>query len=212
VDMAVISKISDEDSQSNKTKFKYGIIAKNIIPLGIEILIHKIAKGMGSYSNIRKLLENNGFKKAEIEYNKIEEEKLAKEMRESFAKLAIDAKNKFREALIKQNGEMKVILCGGGAYYKWYESCISSTWGRIKKTLADVPNGFRPKFGRVEELKRYPNINDHRLIISSGLAQDIQNIPNLDGFPWDYCEIVNPEIDLDKILEEKAKKIYGKNL
>jgi len=212
VDMAVISKTSDEDSQSNKTKYKYGIIAKSIIPLGIEILMYKIAKNMDSYSDIKKLLENDGFKNTAIEYNKIEEEKLAREMREAFARLAKEAKDKrlSREALIKQEGKLRVVLCGGGAEYKWYRSCISSVREQILRTLEGV--GYKLVFESVDNLKRYYKIIDHRLIISSGLAQDIQRIPDLDGFPWDYPEIKYNERNQNEFLENIMKGKYGKNL
>jgi hypothetical protein len=208
VDMAVISKMPDE---YNKNKFKYGIITKSIEPLGIEILIHKIAQN-DNYKKIKKLLENNKFKSTNIEFNKDEEQKLFKKMKEAFARLATDAKDKLREALIRRNGKMIVILCGGGAQYNWYKDCISSTKEQIRNTLADVPNGFGIEFMSVEKLKRYYNVIDHRLIISSGLAQDIQRIPDLGGLPWDYerkiFNVINIEDYLEKIMIDK----YGASL
>jgi hypothetical protein len=209
VDMAVISKMRDE---SNKEKFKYGIIAKNIKPLGIEILIHKIAPCSDKHSDIRKLLKNNKFRSTDIKYKKTEEQELSCKMQIAFAELAKEVRDKriAREMLInKQKGMLPIFLCGGGAKYKWYKSCISSTWDRILNTLGDV--GFRLNFKPVEELKRYNNLIDHRLIISSGLAQDIQNIPDLDGFPGDYEEYVATiREDYNETLYQTQRERYEK--
>ena len=206
VDMAVVYKAPKNN------KYKYAIVAKDIQPLGIEILIYKIAKNIDSYSSIRKLLQTNGFKDTDMEYNKNEQKKLVRRMEEAFARLAGEVRNKriAREALINQKGKLRVILCGGGARYKWYKDCISSTWDRILNTLENV--GFRLEFMSVENLKRYDKILDHRLIISSGLAQAIENIPDLDGFPWDYREIAFNTIDRNEYLDEIMRKKYGKNL
>ena len=218
VDMAVIHKALEKnimlsmDNNTKQKKYKYCIFAKSIQPLGIEILKHKIAKNTDSYSSIRKLLLVNGFKNTDIDYNKSEEKKFVSKMQEAFARLAKEVRDKriAREALINQKGKLRVILCGGGARYKWYKDCISSTWDRILNTLEDV--GFRLEFISIENLKRYYNNIDHRLIISSGLAQDIQSIPDLDGFPWDYSGITYSEINQNEFLEETMKEKYGKNL
>jgi len=170
VDMAVINKTQDE---TNNGKFKYSIIAENIEPLGIEILIQKIMKKDDMYEEINELLKNNDFQCTDIEYNKVEQQELSNKMKKAFAEMAINAKDKFREALIKRKGEMKVILCGGGAKYQWYKSCILSKQGDIRKTLGDekVPNGFRLKFEDIDKLGRYYNTYNHFLIwmVSPGI-------------------------------------------
>jgi len=205
IDMAVINKSHDE---SNNNKFKYSIIAENIQPLGIEILIQKIALNSETHNKIRKLIKSLN---TDIEYNKNEEQNLSKKMRNAFAEMAINAKDKFREALIKRNGEMKVIICGGGYDYKWYKSCINKAKEQIKRTLAEVPNGFGLKFEDVDNLGRYYNSINHRLIISSGLAQDIQSIPDLDGFPWDFekpvAKVINQEEILERVLIDNTGEI-----
>jgi hypothetical protein len=206
VDMAVISKTPDE---FNRNKFRYGIIAKSIEPLGIEILIQKISKNDNMHGDVKKLLKENSFENTDIEYCKTEELKLSRKMKEAFAKLVIDSKNKFRNTLVNQNGKMKVILCGGGVQYKWYKSCISSIRAQLKNILADIPTGFRLEFVSVRKFQRHYNNINHRLIISSGLAQDIQRIPDLDGFPWDYPDI-HPKIkddDSENIMIERYDKI-----
>jgi len=208
VDMAVINKSQVEANN----KFKYSIIAENIQPLGIEILIQKIIKSDDMYNMINELLKNDNFQSTDIEYNKIEEQELSKRMQKAFAEMAINAKDKFRKALIKRKGEMKVILCGGGAKYEWYKKRIKSTQEQIRKTISldEAPNGFKLKLEDVGDLGRYYNSIDHRLIISSGLAQDIQRIPDLDGFPWDYSEIRLKEKNIDEINYNKQIELFGK--
>jgi len=98
VDMAVISKTQDE---SNKQKFKYGIIAKCIEPLGVEILIHKIAQHSDMYSNIRKLIKNDLFQFTDIKYNKKVEKELSHQFEDAFSKMAIEAKDKCINILIR---------------------------------------------------------------------------------------------------------------
>jgi len=207
VDMAVINKSQDE---TNNGKFKYSIIAENIEPLGIEILIQKIMKKYDMYKEINELLKSNDFQCTDIEYNKTEEQELSNKMKKAFAEMAINAKDKFREALIKRKGEMKVILCGGGAKYQWYKSCILSKKGDIKNTLGDVPGGFNLKLENVDNLGRYYKTIDHRLIISSGLARPFENIPPLDGFPWDYEKEQKKEKNVNEDLEDTMNEKYAK--
>jgi len=206
VDMAVFNKTS---GITNKNEF--GIISKCIEPLGIEILTHKISKHDNVNKKVKNLLKNN-FQSTDIEYNKDELNELSNKLCNSFSGLAIDAKDKFRDALIKRKGEMKVILCGGGAKYKWYKCCIFSTQGRIRNALADekVPNGFSIKFEDIDNLGRYYHSIDHRLIISSGLVRRFENIPPLDGFPWDYEKIHSKEKKFDEKFDDIQNEKFGK--
>jgi hypothetical protein len=183
VDMAVIYKKLD----NNRNEF--GIVSKSIQPLGIEIVIKKIALEDKYISDVRKLLHCNDFNPEKSNYKLKEEKLLSKQMKETFAKLAIEAKEKndiidIREILKSQKGVIKVIICGGGVDYKWYKSCISSTQEQIRHTLDDT--GYKIKFESVDTLKRSYKVEDHRLIIANSLARPIGSIPLLEGFPWHF--------------------------
>jgi len=178
VDMAVIYK------KLNNNRDKFGIVSKSIQPLGIEIVIKKIALENKYISDVRKLLRYNGFNTVMSNYNLKEEERLSKQMKEAFAILVIEAKEKKRELLKSQNGVIKVIICGGGAKYEWYKSCILSTKEQIRPTLDNI--GYKIKLEPVNTLKRYYKVDDHRLIIANSLSRAIGFIPLLEGFPWHF--------------------------
>ena len=199
VDMAVVYK------ESPKT---FSIVSKDIQPLGIEIVAHNISINLESYNDIKKALQDNNFEKLE-KFNEDKKREFAKSMSEMFARLAIEVKTKkwSREALIKQKGKLRVILCGGGASYKWYESCISATRDRLRKALVI---GYELEIMPPEKLIGSSKVKDHRLIIARCLAQRIEDIPEVSGFPWHFPEN-RPvcKIDDRTVLEEIAKEKYG---
>jgi len=67
----------------------------------------------------------------------------------------------------------------------------------------NIYTGLKIKFEKV--VGRYYDSIDHRLIISSSLAQRIEDIPTLDGFPWDYHEKhpIKKDIDPNETQREK---------
>jgi hypothetical protein len=202
VDMAVIHK------ESSNT---FSIVSKDIQPLGIEILAHNISINTGAYNNIKKALQDNNFERS-IELNKEKEREFAKSMSEMFARLAMDVKNKQwpRKALIKQKGNLPVILCGGGAKYKWYEDCIRDTRGRLRPCLKNV--GYTLDIMSAEKLIGTSRVENHRLIIARCLAQRIDDIPEISGFPWhfEYQSLQKTNRGVD--LEERVIEIYGEIL
>jgi hypothetical protein len=199
VDMAVIHK------ESSNT---FSIASKDIRPLGIEILVHNISINTWSYNNIKKALQYNNFERS-IEFYK--EKEFAKSMSEMFARLAMDVKNKQwpRKALINQKGKLPVILCGGGAEYKWYSSCILDTRDRLCNAL-DI--GYELDIMSTEKLIGTSKGRDHRLIIARCLAQRIEDIPVVSGFPWNFDCLSKNEIDKREILEERMREKSGQSV
>jgi hypothetical protein len=201
VDMAALYKESPNT---------FNVVSKDIQPFGIEILVHNIAIHAGAYNDIKKALQGNTFKKP-MEFNKDKEREFAKLMSEMFARLAVDVKSKqeSRKALLERKGKLPVILCGGGAKYKWYEYCILDTRDRLHNAL-DI--GYELEIMSTEKLIGTSKVKDHRLIIARCLAQRIEDIPEVSGFPWNF-ECQNWHIiDRQEALEKTAIEKYGKPL
>ena len=197
VDMAVLYKESPNT---------FSIVAKDIQPLGIEILVHNISMNAASYNDTKEALQNNNFDKL-IEFNKDKEKDFAKSMSEMFARLAMEVKSKdnSREALLQQNGKLPVILCGGGVNYKWYEDCIMDTCSRLFYALENP--GYKLEIMPTEKFIGHSKEQRPRLIIANCLAQRIEDIPEVSGFPWDFkyksTQITKNEDTLEKIAIEK---------
>jgi hypothetical protein len=177
VDMAVIYKESAN---------KFSIVAKDIQPLGIEIVISNIIRQNTSRKRVReclyKYIINPDYIDTTVEHSYFEW------VRMMFAKLAVEIKNKYsaRDVLVKKNGILKIILCGGGANYKWYENCILSNKENLFRAL-DI--GYRLEIIPLRKLLDASGINNHRLLIAKGLAQRVEDIPVIENFPWHFQQI-----------------------
>jgi hypothetical protein len=197
VDMAVIYK---------ETANKFSIVSKDTQPLGIEIVISNIIQQNTSRKRVKKCLYEQNLNPDYI--NTTAERNNFKELRMMFAKLAMEVKEKYsaREALKNQRGILKIIICGGGANYKWYENCILSNRENLLNAL-DI--GFRLEIIPLKDLLDSSKTNNHRLLIAKGLAQRVEDIPILENFPWHFQQIVrstqslNKDENLDAISMEK---------
>ena len=207
VDMAIIYKEGDDN---------YSMLSKTIKPLGIEIISNYIATKSIYVETLKNNLMNNNF--TDLSFINIEKrDEMQEKLRSAFASIVIEAKNRNREALEDiSNGDVRVILCGGGAYYKWYEAgIINNNIGMLRNQL---PNkGLRLVKGKTDKLISETGINTHRLIIPYVLSQPIgQYINELNGFPWHFVKKTNlykPTDSHERHYEniEKQKEIYGED-
>ena len=184
VDIAVFLKESQES---------FSIVAKDIQPLGVEMLINK---GIIKQDNL-----NENF--------------FIEELRVMFAKLAMEVKGKkeAKEALKNQKGVLKIIICGGGAIYKCFEYSVLENRSYIRNTL-DI--SYKLETISIEKLLELSEIKNHRLLISKGLAQRIEDIPILIGFPWHFQKIEIQPIEKSQEkrweLEDIQREKYGEVL
>jgi hypothetical protein len=181
VDMAMMFK----EIRGDITRFS--IVSRNIKPLGIEIVSNKVVydikdieQARGEMRNQKNILDQR-YNSSEREYKE--------KFKEAFATIVVDLKKKnvhinFKHVL-DNNKTLQVIICGGGANYKWYENGILQTRGQLRNILVD---GLKLEIKPVEKLLP-KHINNHRLLIAYTLALPVENIPPLDGFPWHFPEI-----------------------
>jgi hypothetical protein len=166
---------------------KFSIVSKNIEPLGVEFVVYHIVCDKKDNKHAKNELEE---KKDILDNRYFSIEKEYKEkFKKVFATIVDDLRRKnvrvdFKH-VIENNRTLPIIICGGGANYKWYKDGISKTSEQLKPISKD---GVKFKFLSVEELLP-ENINNHRLLIAHTLAQRIEDIPDLDGFPWYFSEI-----------------------
>jgi hypothetical protein len=199
VDMAVIFK----ESQN-----KFSIVSKDTQPLGIEIVISNIICQNASRECVGECLRNNNINPDYI--NTAIEHSYFEKLRMMFAKLAVEVKSKCsaRDALVKQKGILKIIICGGGADYKWYKKCIQANEENLFRAL-DI--GYRLEIIPLRKLLDSSEIDDHRLLIAGGLAQRVEDIPVLENFPWHFQQIEwNTQSSYkDKSLDDILIEKYG---
>jgi hypothetical protein len=199
VDMAVIYK---------ETANKFSIVSKDIQPLGIEIVINSIIQKNALPEDVRTCLINHiindEYIKKDIEHDIFEK------MRMMFAKLALEVKekNSAREALRNQKGILKIMICGGGANYKWYEECILANRENLRNALAI---GYHLEIIPMEKFLKVSAINNHRLLIAKSLAQRVDGIPPLENFPWHFPNIAWKKQDSNNNhhLDDIAMEKYG---
>jgi hypothetical protein len=201
VDMAVMHKESSN---------KFSIVSKCIQPLGIEIVINSIRHINAPPKDVRKCLIknviNDNYIKKDVEHAIFEK------IRMMFATVAFEVKEKqsARDALIKQNGLLKIIICGGGASYKWYEDCILANSENLLRTLP-VPYSYCLEIMPIEHFLKSSEINNHRLLIAKSLAQRVEGIPVLRNFPWNFQQIEGKEqsTNKDSTLDDISMELYG---
>jgi hypothetical protein len=199
VDMAVIYKESEN---------KFSIVSKDTQPLGIEIVISNIIIQDVSRKCVEECLYKQNINPDYI--NTVAEHSYFEKLRTMFAKLAVEVKSKSsaREALVKQNGILKIIICGGGANYKWYENCILSNKENLSRAL-DI--GYRLEIIPLKKLLAPSATNNHRLLIARGLAQRVEDIPILENFPWHFQKIKwnTQSSNMDESLDDISIEKYG---
>ena len=100
-----------------------------------------------------------------------------------------DVRSNAEHILYQNNRTLPVIICGGGANHKWYEDRILQTREQLKRIISDE-RGLKLNIEPVNKLLPGSIIN-HRLLIAYILAQPVENIPSLAGYPWHFQEI-NP--------------------
>jgi hypothetical protein len=110
------------------------------------------------------------------------------------------------------NGELPVIICGGGAKHKWYEDGVKQNAWNLRPVLAE---GLKLKIMPIEKLFSGMYIN-HRLLIAYALSGRIgSEITELRGYPWHFYQdapLKREEsiINYDK-LQEKQIELYGED-
>jgi hypothetical protein len=206
VDMAMMFKEIREDIT------RFSIVSRNIKPLGIEIVANNIVcdkkdieQARGEMRNQKNILDQRYFS-SERDYKE--------KFKEAFASIVVDLKKKnvhinFKHVLDNDN-TLPVIICGGGANFRWYEDGILQTRGQLRNIIA---GGLKLEIRPVEKLLP-KHIKNHRLLIAYTLALPVEKIPRLDGYPWYFGEIDNgsPErVISDRYGKgiEKQKNIYG---
>jgi hypothetical protein len=211
VDMAILYKESPS---------VFSVTSKDIKPLGIEIVSKTISKNNGNIDLIRIGLRKNerllGFPYVSDE----KESELKEYLRRSFAALVMDSKMKNicdprenRNIFRLQNGELPVIICGGGAKHKWYENGVKQN---VRNLWPVLEEGLKLKIAPVEELfPSVPRLN-HRLLIAYALSGRIGNeITELQGYPWHFHARVPLETKEGKNkhydLIDIQKEMYGED-
>jgi hypothetical protein len=199
VDMAVIYKESAN---------KFSIVSKDIQPLGIEIVISNIIRQNTPRESVEECLHKHIINPDYIDTTA--EHCYFERLRMMFAQLAIEIKSKYsaRDALIKQKGILKIILCGGGGNYKWYENCILSNKENLFRAL-DI--GYHLEIIPLRKLLDASGINNHRLLIAKGLAQRVEDIPVIENFPWHFQQIEwnTQSFKKNKSLDDISIEKYG---
>jgi hypothetical protein len=211
VDMAILYKESPSD---------FSVTSKDIKPLGIEIVSKSISKNNKDIASIKiKLRDNKTL--SDILYILTEKESELKEcLRKSFAELVMDSKMKRihdprenKHVFRLHNGELPVIICGGGAKHKWYEDGVMRNSGNLRPVLAE---GLKLKILPLEKLfSATANLN-HRLLIAYALSGRIgSEITELQGYPWHFYQ--NDPVKNDGSvtnydrLQKVQKELYGEN-
>jgi hypothetical protein len=198
----------------------FSIVSKNVQPLGIEIISNNI------------VYKNDGIERARIDlkekrtlaglpYIYSEKEGVYKyKFKVAFATIVAELKSKdvrsnyYEEHVLNShNRTIYIIVCGGGANYKWYEDGILQNQENLRPLLKE---GLRLEIVPVNKLLP-KSINNHRLLIAYSLSQPVEYIPPLHGFPWDFEEkkyglTKEEKYDRYYALQEKTREIYGETL
>jgi hypothetical protein len=187
VDIAIMKKENIKGRQS------FQILCQLIKPCGIEIVTKELSGGDMTLEKAKNCLLNLD---TDLINNEIEK-KYNKIFGEAFREMALTAKRKvignFRSRLYK------IVLCGGGSIYKWYQRIVQESRALLSPTGIKYDMDISGKF-----------FKDHRLIISRTLAQPYFNLPIIEGFPWDIENSI--VIYRKEDPDDNAIKIYGKPL
>ena len=177
VDMAVMYK---EDAEN------YSIVSERINPLGIEIICNSVVRAKDFIDNVKKELKGESALSSSSYIYKEKEKELKEQFKQAFATIVVEARNKAEKALLKQNGKLPIIICGGGVSHKWYKDGILNTKEQLRPTLGNID--IKLEIWPVQKLLPESKIVDinHRLLIAYALAQRIEDIPHLAGFPWHF--------------------------
>ena len=210
VDMAIMFKEAPKE---------FNIVSKTIQPLGIDIIANNIIDDLNNIERVKNdLKEKNSL--AELPYVSKEKEKEYKELFEkAFAPIVSDIKKKNVQSngklvLYQNNRTLPVIICGGGAKHKWYEDGILQTGEQLKRIISGE-SGLKLKIESVDKLLP-KDISNHRLLIAYILAQPIETIPSLEGYPWHFQKenlspISGDVHDRHYAGIEKQKELYGED-
>jgi hypothetical protein len=207
VDYAVFLKTRQDEND------KYSIVSKSIRPIGIEIVVNGIAKS-DKLQICREYLKN--FNPIGLELNGERESEFKRDLQESFSTIAVEVKekNEARDILLGQKGVLSIIICGGGADHKWYENHILDCESRLRNALASDP--YKLETRATEVLIPGAESINHRLLIARQLAQRYDDIPPLDGFPWDFEQKVIPTLNVRPNSYETGRDIqidkYGSSV
>ena len=207
VDMAIIFKGSENN---------HYMISKIIKPLGIETVANHITATGIHMEKVKRNLMKNKFPDLSF-INMEKRDEIHEKLRGAFASIVIDAKNNYREAIKEtSNGFINVLLCGGGAFYKWYEvGIINNNETMLKNQLSD--GGLKLKKENTDKLLSGIDIKSHRLIIAYVLSQpEGKYISQLNGFPWQFGEenkLSEHTDSHDRFYEgvERQKDIFGED-
>jgi hypothetical protein len=209
VDMAIMFKEAPN---------KFSIVSKDIIPLGIEIIANNIVTSKNNVDLVRNDLKERRIFSSLYYVSNEREIKYKVTLNRAFATIVLDLKKKdvqsnFEHVLYLNNRTLPIIICGGGANYKWYEDGILETRAQLRPILKD---GLKLKIVAIEDM--LTNITSHhRLLIANTLAQPVEYIPQLAGFPWhfqekNYIPTKEDTSNRDYSLQEKMKELYGDHL
>jgi len=207
VDMAIMFKEAHN---------KFSIVSKDIKPLGIEIVTNNIITDISKNELVKLYLKNN-YNLSSYTYILEEKEKYYKNsFNTAYATIIAKGlkengiwKNDIEQALIKKKGVIEIYICGGGAKHKWYEDGIWQKNIDLYKLLAI---GLKLEIKPVEKL--LPKEINHRLLIAYTLAQPVENIPDLLGFPWHFhTEKIEESVVVTQVKEKPdVFQIYGEYL
>ena len=141
-----------------------------------------------------------------------------KDFQRSYGTCMMKAKdNKFQEMqkAARTGSSLRYFMMGGGKDVHFYNSLIEDMirqHSRFLKTLAHAQRADIRDYMRSSanlECK-----DDDRLVISQMLAQPFDNIPQLDGMPWDFVAakptvVSNSHQTYSNKLEDIQREIYG---
>lgn len=190
------------------------IMGHTVVPLGIETVIQKIAKDeFEDYprKSYRKYLRNSIY--GCVAVDKESERQSGSKLSETFSSNVVKVKSNrdAHRALEDRKGELPVIVCGGGAHFKWYEQKIMDCATRLKNALSvhnklgRVIGGLKLKLEEPARLLNLTGETEQRLIIAGQLSYPVEDIPDVDGFPWYYNSIAKQELHEMAQLEAERK-------
>jgi hypothetical protein len=136
-------------------------------------------------------------------------------LNEIFSTIIVELKNKpvlynFKHVLRSINRPLPIIICGGGKNYIWYVDEIRKAGWELKNILAEKLNIEIMPIGKFMS----NTINDHRLLIAYTLAHRVEDLPQLNGFPWHFPEISDNSVEGDTrdrfySLQDLQNEMYG---
>lgn len=225
VDMAVFFKAIDPNRG-----VRIYCIAHEVSSEGMESVVSRIAENANQEirAKIRNCMLNHMVDFEKLGLLELNDPRLSergrrlilsvKRFRESYGTCLRTAKaNKESEMRdeIKNNGVLKYFVMGGGKSIHFHNQLLRMMIAA--QSNAGVARAEEGDIRKYLESSANFEVNDDRLLISQMLAQPFENIPPLDGRPWefhpsakvDWSESPNGSVTYSEVMEDCQREIYG---